>query len=105
MYNNRRTLYTTGCCVPKVEEQKTDTKPDGKDEKPIVKNGCRIETIVAISRVNDKIMVMYDDCTYTVADPKVLDEDICSADKQLKMNLEPLVNLKGDKKAQVVSLD
>ena len=48
---------------------------------------------------------MYDDCTYTVADPKVLDEDICGAGEQPKLNLEPLTDLGGKDKAQVVVLE
>lgn len=101
MYDNRRIIVKTGCCTPKVEEPKLEVK----DEKPAVKGGCRVESIVAISRVNGKIMVMYDDCTYTVADPKVLDEDICGAGEQPKLNLEPLTDLGGKDKAQVVALE
>lgn len=105
MYDNRRITVKTGCCTPKVEQPKEEPKPEVKDEKPAVKGGCRVESIVAISRVNGKIMVMYDDCTYTVADPKVLDEDICGAGEQPKLNLEPLTDLSGKDKAQVVALE
>jgi hypothetical protein len=105
MYDNRRVTFKTGCCIPKEEASKEEPKPAVKEEKPAVKVGCRVESIVAISRVNGKIMVMYDDCTYTVADPKVLDEDICGAGEQPKLNLEPLTDLGGKDKAQVIALE
>lgn len=64
MYPNR----LAGCKPCSNKAKPTTLKPI----EPVSNNSCELRKITSISQVNGKVVVMYDDCSYTTADISVL---------------------------------
>lgn len=52
---------------------------------------CGTQKVLSISLIKDKVVIMYDDCSYITADKSVIDENFCSElAEQMNQSLETL---------------
>lgn len=88
-YKNRKHCFN--CCIP--------DKPPVEPEKPVVlPESCKLFKITSISKVNGKVVVTFDDCTYLSADLSVVDnsligsinEDLFNRLTELELNFKKL---------------
>ena len=52
---------------------------------------CGTQKVLSISLIKDKVVIMYDDCSYITADKSVIDENFCSElAEQMNQSLDTL---------------
>ena len=66
---------------------------------------CGTQKVLSISLIKDKVVIMYDDCSYITADKSVIDENFCSElAEQMNQGLETLSETVAQLQQEVNSL-